>query len=178
MTHSSLADGPLLAISPRALHSLRDAVGAEGLQDAGFACGEAMHRAFVAWLPGATGISDPGELAATRLADVLSGFFTGLGWGSVTVGSLGETALAVDAEEWPEATPERALEYPSCYFTSGLLADLMGRVAGETLAAMEVECRSRGDAICRWLVASPETLNAVYEQMGRGVSYGVALGVG
>jgi hypothetical protein len=36
---------------------------------------------------------------------------------------------------------------------------------------MEVECRSRGDDMCRFLVGSPEMLAAVYEKMSEGLSY-------
>ena len=64
---------------------------------------------------------------------------------------------------------------PMCFFSSGMLADLMGRVSGETVAVMEVECRSRGDSICRFLSASPTTLQEVYEKMTAGMSYAEAL---
>ncbi len=41
---------------------------------------------------------------------------------------------------------------------------------------MEVECRSRNDERCRFLSASPETLNTVFEQMTQGTGYEQALG--
>jgi hypothetical protein len=56
-----------------------------------------------------------------------------------------------------------------------MLADVMGRVSGEQVAVMEVECRSKGDSICRFLSASPTTLQEVYEKMAAGMSYGEAL---
>jgi len=40
---------------------------------------------------------------------------------------------------------------------------------------MEVECRSRNDERCRFLSASPDTLNEVYEQMKEGRGYEEAL---
>ena len=40
---------------------------------------------------------------------------------------------------------------------------------------MEVECRSRGDARCRFLAGSPETLAALYERMAQGMAYAEAL---
>ncbi|OGU04192.1 MAG: hypothetical protein A2085_04700 [Gemmatimonadetes bacterium GWC2_71_10] len=77
----------------------------------------------------------------------------------------------MDSSDWAEAQPEAQLQYPGCYFTSGLLADFVSRIAESPLAVMEVECRSRGDAHCRWLVGSPETLTALYQHMAQGADY-------
>jgi hypothetical protein len=63
-----------------------------------------------------------------------------------------------------------------CFFSAGMLADFLGRLSGEPVAVMEVECRSKNDDRCRFLSASPDTLNAVYEQMSAGGSYETALG--
>src|SRR5207249_8624650 len=57
------------------------------------------------------------------------------------------------------------------FFSSGMLADFFGRLSGEPVAVMEVECRSRNDERCRFLSASPDTLNVVYEQMKEGRGY-------
>jgi predicted hydrocarbon binding protein len=171
MTDVPLSASSLVALSPRALHALRDRAGAQALQEAGYAAGEVTFRAFSSWLPKAAGVDHPSELAAPRLADVLSQFFVSLGWGTVQVTAIGEAAVAMDAAEWAEAAPDAHLQYPSCFFTAGLLADFMGRVAEASLAVMEVECRSRGDARCRWLVGAPETLSALYEHMTQGADY-------
>jgi hypothetical protein len=40
---------------------------------------------------------------------------------------------------------------------------------------MEVECRSKGDARCRLLSASPDTLQQIYVAMTQGKSYEEAL---
>jgi hypothetical protein len=42
---------------------------------------------------------------------------------------------------------------------------------------MEVECRSRGDARCRFLAGAPETLSTLYDRMAQGTSYADALGL-
>ncbi len=176
MTDVPLSASSLIAVSPRALHALRDRAGAQALQEAGYAAGEATFRAFASWLPQAAGVDHPGELAAPRLAEVLSQFFVSLGWGEVQVTSIGEAAVAVDASAWAESNPEARLQYPSCFFTAGLLADFMGRMADASLAAMEVECRSKGDARCRWLLGAPETLSSLYEHMTQGANYLTLLG--
>jgi predicted hydrocarbon binding protein len=178
MTDIPLAAASLVALSPRALHALRDRVGAQALQEAGYAAGEATYHAFAAWLPQVAGVEHPADLASPRLAEVLSQFFTSLGWGAIRVTAAGEAAVAVDADQWAEASPEAQLQYPSCFFTSGMLADFMGRIANASLAVMEVECRSKGDPRCRWLVGAPETLTAIYEHMTQGADYLAVLGAG
>jgi predicted hydrocarbon binding protein len=178
MTDIPLAASSLVALSPRALHTLRDRAGAPALQEAGYAAGEATYHAFAAWLPQVAGVERPGDLAAPRLAEVLSQFFGLLGWGAVAVTPLGGAAVAMDAAGWAEAVPDAGLELPSCFFTTGLLADFMGRLAEASLAVMEVECRSKGDARCRWLVGAPETLGSLYEHLTQGDDYLAVLGAG
>ena len=174
------ADG--LTIGRGALHRLhvtllRDAPDAAVsiLQETGFAAGEGVYHAFCAWLPTETGIARPDDLDAGRLNDVLSAFFRATGWGAVSVAPLGNAALVVDSSEWAEADPGSA-ETPMCFFSSGMLADFLGRLSDEPVAVMEVECRSKNDARCRFLSASPDTLNTVYEQMTLGQSYQQVLG--
>jgi predicted hydrocarbon binding protein len=122
------------------------------------------------------GVDDPGEVAASRLAELLSRFFSSLGWGGVVITQLSDAVVAVDSADWAESQPGAGLQYPSCAFTSGLLADFMGRLGDAPLAVMEVECRSRGEARCRWLVGAPESLSALYEHMAQGADYMTVLG--
>ena len=145
------------------------------LQETGYAAGAGVFQAFCAWLPGETGVAQPDDLDARRLTDILSSFFQATGWGSVSVAPLGGAALAVDSSDWAEADPGTA-EEPMCFFTSGMLADFLGRLSGEPVAVMEVECRSKNDARCRFLSAAPDTLNAVFQQMSQGQSYEQVLG--
>jgi predicted hydrocarbon binding protein len=178
MNDISLSAAGLVALSPRAIHALRYRVGAQALQEAGYAAGEGTYAAFVRWLPAVAGVDDPRELAAPRLAEILSRFFSSLGWGTVEVTPIGDLAFAVDSLNWSEAQPGAGLQYPGCYLTAGLLADFMGRIADAALAVMEVECRSRGDARCRWLVGAPETLTTLYQHMAQGADYLTVLGAG
>ena len=145
------------------------------LQDAGCAAGAGVYQAFCAWLPRHAGVASPEELDAAQLGAVLTEFFQASGWGSVTVGPLGRAALTLDSTDWAEAEPGTA-QTPMCFFSAGMLADFLGRLSGEPVAVMEVECRSKNDERCRFLSASPDTLNAVYEEMSQGKSYEEALG--
>jgi len=145
------------------------------LQEVGYAAGEGSYRAFSAWLPGRAGVDSPGDLDADLLAEVLSEFFAGAGWGTLTMSPVGTGALALDSPDWAEAEPGTA-ESPMCFFSTGMLADFLGRLSDQTVAVMEVECRSRGDARCRFLSATPEVLEKVYDEMTQGRSYAEAMG--
>jgi predicted hydrocarbon binding protein len=144
------------------------------LQEAGYASGEGVFASFATWLRTTQGLGGPEELDATHLSAVLADFFGHAGWGTLTVTPCGGGALAVDSSDWVEAEPGSA-EMPMCFFTAGLLADFLRRLSGESVAVMEVECRSRNDARCRFLSATPETLQRVYEGMTAGRTYEEAL---
>jgi predicted hydrocarbon binding protein len=145
------------------------------LQEAGYAAGEGVHQALRTWLGAHAGTDHPEELDATQFGGALSDFFQSSGWGQLSVKPVGGAALAFDSADWIEAEPG-STQMPMCFFTSGMLADLLGRVSGEQVAVMEVECRSQGDSLCRFLSASPATLQEVYEKMTSGMSYAEALG--
>ena len=85
-----------------------------------------------------------------------------------------EAALALDSTDWVEAEPGTS-QTPMCFFSAGMLADFLGRVSDEPVSVMEVECRSRGDERCRFLSATPDVLQRVYEAMTEGRSYEEAL---
>jgi len=176
---SARADG--LAIGRASLHQLHHSLlqhapdqAVAVLQETGYASGEGIYQAFCAWLPAATGVSKPDELDTAHVNHVLAEFFRARGWGTVTVQPVGGAALAVDSTDWVEAEPGTA-EAPMCFFSAGMLADFLGRLSGEQVAVMEVECRSKNDARCRFLSAAPETLQHVYEQMTAGRTYEDAL---
>jgi predicted hydrocarbon binding protein len=168
----------------KVLHQLRTALerdtglqAASYLQEAGFAGGEELYRDFVEWLHTTRGVDRPADLDARYLGEALSAFFSELGWGPLEVHELGPAVLALDSAAWAEATDEGRGEFPSCHLTCGLLADFFGRLSDGLVAVMEVECRSRGDARCRFLAGAPETLSALYDRMTQGASYLDALGV-
>jgi len=138
------------------------------LQESGYAAGPGLYNAFAAE-------HNPTDLDADRLAETLSEFFTNGGWGTVSMSPVGTGALALDSSDWAEAEPGTA-QAPMCFFSAGMLADFLGRLSDETVAVMEVECRSRGDERCRFLSATPDVLEKVYNDMTQGRSYAEALG--
>jgi predicted hydrocarbon binding protein len=173
-----------LRLGRRVIHQLRAALerdtglqAAGYLQEAGFAGGEELHAEFAAWLAARRGVDRPGDLDARYLSETLSEFFAEQGWGALSAVPLGGAVLALDSAEWAEASDEARGEFPSCHLTCGLLADFFGRLSEGLVAVMEVECRSRGDARCRFLAGAPETLSQLYERMSQGTSYAEALGL-
>ncbi|HUR95051.1 MAG TPA: V4R domain-containing protein [Gemmatimonadales bacterium] len=182
--HSTSSHRPGLRLGRKVIHQLRAALerdtglqAASYLQEAGFAGGEELYAEFAEWLLATRGVERPSDLDAAFLNEVLSEFFTELGWGQLTAQTLGEAVLALDSTEWAEAADEGRGEFPSCHLTCGLLADFFGRLSDGLVAVMEVECRSRGDARCRFLAGAPETLSTLYDRMAQGTSYTDALGL-
>jgi predicted hydrocarbon binding protein len=168
----------------RAIHQLRASLerdtglqAAAYLQEAGFAGGEELFAGFSEWLSEKHDVDNPSDLDMKLLGEVLGDFFTEQGWGRMDVQPLGAAVLALDSPEWAEAMDERSTEFPSCHLSCGLLADFLGRISQDVVAVMEVECRSRGEARCRFLAGSPETLGAVYDSMAQGTGYKEAIGV-
>ena len=168
-------------VGKRALHHLRAVLeretGAQAallLREIGFATGEAVYEAFEAWTREHYKVAYPRDLDSTFLAEALSGFFGEAGWGSVTSSEPSSSVVALDMHEWAEAEPHGA-EYPCCHFSSGMLADFFTRLGGSQAAVMEVECASRGESRCRFLVGSPDMLTYVYERMTTGLTYAEAL---
>ncbi len=167
-----------IGLSSRALHVLRTSLERDSgiqtaayFQEAGFASGEDLYNAFLSRVQDAYDLDRPGDLDTAFLGEALSTHFGELGWGSLHPTPLSAAVLALDSEDWAEATPGNGSQYPSCHITSGLLSDFLGRLAGEPVAVMEVECRTRGDNRCRFLIGAPESLASVYDSMSQGASY-------
>jgi predicted hydrocarbon binding protein len=166
---------PLASLAALRAALIRDTgeAGATYLQEAGYAGGGSMFRAFGDWLA-AQGLSEPEGLDAEAFATQAAEFFRAIGWGSVTITPLHDVVAMVDSEDWSEADPAIGMQYPSCHFTTGLFADFFGRTAAAPLAVLETECRSSGANRCRFLVGSAEVMAHLYERMAAGSSYSEA----
>ncbi len=157
-----------LALPVASLAALRnaliDAVGeddaATALRAAGHAAGDALHTTLVA--------GDGDAAPAERFWQRLTQLFQSRGWGVLRHEDAHAGVGALSSPDWVEADAFAGAMRPSCFLTTGLLANLLGRIAGREVAVLEVECRSRGDARCRFLFGSAETLDAVYSHVARG----------
>jgi predicted hydrocarbon binding protein len=174
---TTLTNNNMVAIPRQSLAVLRETLLREGgpaaasfLQESGYAGGEAVAADFERWLA-TQGFGPMGELSLEAFNNCLSDFATVSGWGSIEVEPLNDAVAALDSNNWWEADPESKMDHPGCHISTGLLADMLGRVSGEPLAVLEVQCRSMGSERCRFLTGSAEALERVYERMVRGFSY-------
>lgn len=175
-----LAANAMVGVTRDSITALRGALfrdvgpnAAAFLQEAGYAGGAQLFTAFAAWLD-ARGLGTPEELPATDFGPRATEFFVDMGWGSFELGTLHGAVATIDSHDWAEAEPASALEFPGCHVTTGMFADFFGRLAGNQLAVMEVECRSMGAERCRFLIGSAEVMQHLYDAMAQGVAYDVA----
>jgi predicted hydrocarbon binding protein len=163
-----------LTLPVRALAALRRALVAEMgeeatarmLRSAGAAAGDALHGMLS---------QHPDPRDEQTFWRELSDFFQNRGWGRLSQEQPHPGVAALDSPDWVEADPEGVEARPSCFFTTGMLANLLAREAGDSVAVLEVECRSRGDLRCRFLFGAAETLDALYQAVAAGAGVEQAL---
>jgi uncharacterized protein len=178
---TTLTARQMLALTRASLLSLRSALLRDGgpqaavhLQEAGYAGGDALFTAFLAWLAERTDIAAENlDVEAFELR--ISEFFTESGWGRLEIGTIDDVVATLDSADWGESESTSGMEHPACHITTGMFADLFGRLAGAPVAVLEVECRSAGDSRCRFLIGNPGVMDAVYEEIGRGATYEAAV---
>lgn len=160
----------LAAIRRELTAALGTDAAARTLQAAGNAAGDAFHDL----LAGAhdAPLAGLGEAEFWRR---LGDFFAERGWGRLQHEAAHPGVGALESADWAEADTVGAARRPSCHFTTGLLANLLGRVAGESVSVLEVECRARGDLRCRFLFGGPAALDVVYGSVAEGASADRAL---
>jgi hypothetical protein len=147
---------------------------AQLLRQTGFRAGEPLFRALQGWIQDRHG--DPlADLPAEPFWETLSAFFSDLGWGTLLHRDLHPGVAALDAEDWMEARVGGNATAPTCHLTTGILADLLNRLAEEDVAVLEVECRGHGDERCRFLFGSPQVLQTVFERISSGTDYSEVL---
>jgi predicted hydrocarbon binding protein len=176
-----LSASTLVAVSRAALSALRASLlrdagpaAAAYFQEAGYAGGAAVFDAFRTWLQ-ERGYGSPDSLGVEEFAARASEYFHDLGWGSIRLGALRDAVATLDSTDWGEADPTAGLDQPACHLSTGMFADFFGRIADTPLAVMEVECRSAGDARCRFLLGSAEVMERLYESMSEGKAYEAAV---
>jgi uncharacterized protein len=172
-----LTGSGMLAVTRDTLTALRSALmrdtggaAAGYLQEAGYAGGQALFDAFARWLAG-RGKGTPESLSVEAFQREATDFFRHAGWGSLELGAIDDAVATLDSSDWGEADPNSGAELPTCHVSSGMFADFFGRLADAPLAVMEVECRSRGDERCRFLLGSTDVMQRVYEGMSAGEGY-------
>lgn len=173
---------PELAIPVASLAALRRALAAEtggdaaarALAAAGHAAGDALFSQLASTPDEQTtaSVDGMGQAAFWRR---LSQLFSTRGWGTLGHNPAHDGVGSLESADWVEADAEAQAKRPSCFFTTGMIANLLGNAAGEPIAVLEVECRSQGDARCRFLFGSNEAMQAVYGRVGNGEPVDAAL---
>ncbi len=181
MVVTTASQREMLTVTRASLLSLRaallrsgDANAAVTLQEAGYAGGTALFESFRNWLAERSDIAIE-DLDVDAFQHRASEYFSETGWGTLHVGSLEDVVATLDSPDWGECDTNLGAQQPSCHLTTGMFADLFGRLAGAPVAVLEVECRSAGHERCRFLVGSPDVMDAVYDEMGRGSEYQAAV---
>jgi hypothetical protein len=142
---------------------------ARALQSAGVAAGDALFRVLAQGPGPSTGEPlSPADWTEGAFWRRFTELFERRGWGRLTNRVMHPGVSALDSTDWVEVDPDAGARRPSCHFTSGMIANLLGRVSGEDVAVLEVECRSRGDERCRFLYGSPAALEIVYDAIREG----------
>lgn len=153
--------------------SVGEAAAAVALQQAGVAAGDAFYDMLA--LAPVAGDSPPADWSDGTFWRRFGELFERRGWGRIANEEAHPGVGALNAFDWVESVRDMGAGRPSCFFTAGLLAKLLGRICNEEVAVLEVECRSKGDARCRFLYGSPDTLDAVYDRVRAGEDAGETL---
>lgn len=139
------------------------------LRQTGYETGPSLHAALKARLAEERG--EAGSLSSAEFWEAFGAFWESLGWGGVRHEPLHPGVAALDSADWAEADAGGHTGHPSCHFTTGVLAEVLSRIAGEDVAVLEVECRSAGDGRCRFLFGGEAALGEVYGRMAAGLPY-------
>ncbi len=118
--------------------------------------------------------AEPTALGMDVFWGQLSDFFEHLGWGRLEHEAGHPGVLVLELIDWVEARHDASRI--GCHFTTGLLADILSRVVGGELAALEVAPGTPpSEGTGRILIGNPGTLDVLYSRMRNGVRYEEAI---
>jgi len=146
------------------------------LYNAGFAAGEDFFRGFTREVG-----ADPAALSEAVFWEELDRFFDARGWGRLEQARLHPAFGVLHARFWGESDPSAGAEdadgegQVGCSFSAGVVAYILGRVGGGSVSVLEVECRSRGDDECSFLVGSEAAIRTIHGHLRDGASLDSAL---
>jgi predicted hydrocarbon binding protein len=166
-----------IRIPADSLHAMRRSLyqelGAEAagraLQEAGYAAGDMVFDR----LARASSEADLAGTPSTSFWDRLSSLCRELGWGAVRHEELHPGVGALVATEWFEVEAGRARAL--CPFTTGVFANVLGRVAGQDVAVLQVDCVGEHAGCARFLFGSEQALQGVYAGLREGRDVEAAL---
>ena len=137
------------------------------LQEAGHTAGDSLFERLT---------QEVGGISATprdTFWDRLAAIFRELGWGTVEHQSPHPGVGALLARDWFEA--DDADRHPVCPFTTGVLANILGRAADGEVAVLQVGCDDGGPRCVRFLFGAPAVLDRLYDGLREGRDVGAGL---
>lgn len=123
--------------------------------------------------------TDPGSVTMEAFWDAVREELEARGLGEARYALLAPGVAEVRWRDGPETSAgdaDQAVGAGGCPFSTGVLAGLLGEIAGAPVAVMEVACRARGTDACRYLVGDAERLRAVRRAIRSGSSVEEAAG--
>lgn len=165
-----------IRIPADSIHAMRRSLASElgseaaarALRDAGHAAGDALFQRIVR-----DPSADPGSTAAATFWDRLATVFRELGWGTARHEEVHPGVGALVVAEWFEV--DAATGRAVCPFTTGVLANVLGRIAGQDVAVLQTECPDGRPGCARFLFGSAEVLDGVYAGLRDGRDVATAL---
>ncbi len=140
------------------------------LQEAGHAAGDYLFQRVEEML----GTDDPGTVPSNTFWNHLSHVARELGWGALAHQEIHPGVGALTATDWFELEPH-AHDSP-CPFTTGALSNVLGRVAGQDMAVMQVPCDHHDEQPCaRFVFGAPAVLDELYSGLSQGQGLDTAL---
>lgn len=103
----------------------------------------------------------------------LAAVFRELGWGTVEHESPHPGVGALRARDWFEV--EESARQPLCPFTTGVLANILGRAADGDVAVLQVPCVNGAPRCVRFLFGAPAVLDRLYSGLREGQDVGAGL---
>jgi predicted hydrocarbon binding protein len=132
------------------------------LQEAGYSAGDAIYER----LRRTTDDDALADTPSSAFWDLLSSIFREMGWGAMRHEEVHQGVGGLVATDWFEVEPD--VDRPRCPFTTGVLANLLGRLADGDVAVMQVPC-DEGQAGCaRFLFGSQHVLDELYSGLRSG----------
>jgi len=121
------------------------------LDTAGYVSGREEGNALVVQAR-AHGITSPESLPAAILSAVEE---TNMGYGKITIDdiNLGTWTFKISVANSFEVDPAGRSGNPTCFFTLSYLKGFFSQLVDKDLGGKEVECRSKGDQSCKFLLA-------------------------
>jgi len=105
----------------------------------------------------------------------LADFFGQRGWGTLKHDSAHAAVGILSSQDWAEAGEGDVDPDASCCFSTGFLSGLLSELAGGPVAVLEVGCRTRGEASCRFAFGSEAAIHDLYGRLLDGVDLDGAL---